>query len=297
VAAIRPRGHGFDQAIDDDVLAKVVAFFPYLPTPMRLSFPMGLRLLELGPAAVLKRTGAVLVVACGPGPCVPRASARDGRPASPRCVLGLRTLVLMNFLSAPAGAGGARSRLGRTGRGVDATSSRAARKAPLREPAAEYRIDYPNVTDGSTLSGHRTFDCDVVVVGTGAGGATAAARLRDAGRDVLMLEEGALHRTETSSHRSDDDDPRLYRDAGTTMILGRPPIIFAEGRCVGGSTVINGGMSWRAPARVLEHWQRDLRLPDSGPRAMARYFAEAERILHAEPNRARHVRREHPRSS
>ena len=55
VAAIRPRGHGFDQAIDDDVLAKVVAFFPYLPTPMRLSFPMGLRLLELGPAAVLKR--------------------------------------------------------------------------------------------------------------------------------------------------------------------------------------------------------------------------------------------------
>ena len=47
---------------------------------------------------------------------------------------------------------------------------------------------------------------------------------------------------------------RLYRDAGTTVIFGRPPILFAEGKCVGGSTVINGGMSWRTPARVLEHW-------------------------------------------
>jgi choline dehydrogenase-like flavoprotein len=77
---------------------------------------------------------------------------------------------------------------------------------------------------------------------------------------------------------------RLYRDAGTTMILGRPPIIFVEGKCVGGSTVINGGMSWRAPERVLAHWERELGLPDTGPRAMEPYFAEAERILHVEPN-------------
>jgi choline dehydrogenase-like flavoprotein len=77
---------------------------------------------------------------------------------------------------------------------------------------------------------------------------------------------------------------RLYRDAGTTMILGRPPILFAEGRCVGGSTVINGGMSWRTPARVLEHWQRGLGLDATGPREMERHFDEAERILHVEPN-------------
>ena len=51
------------------------------------------------------------------------------------------------------------------------------------------------------------FTADAVVVGTGAGGATAAARLRDAGLDVLMLEEGGLHRTETLHHRSGDDDP------------------------------------------------------------------------------------------
>jgi choline dehydrogenase-like flavoprotein len=147
----------------------------------------------------------------------------------------------------------------------------------------EYAIDYPNVIDGATLSGHRTFDTDVVVVGTGAGGATAAARLRAAGRDELMLEEGALHRIETFTTEPMPSFRRLYRDAGTAMILGRPPIIFAEGRCVGGSTVINGGMSWRTPARVLEQWERDLGLDATGPAAMERHFAEAERILHVEP--------------
>jgi choline dehydrogenase-like flavoprotein len=148
----------------------------------------------------------------------------------------------------------------------------------------EYRIDYPNVTDGSALSGHHTFDTDVVIVGTGAGGATAAARLRAGGRDVLMLEEGGLHKVDSYTTDPTTMIRRLYRDAGTAMILGRPPIIFAEGRCVGGSTVINGGMSWRTPPRVLEHWQRDLALDATGPREMERYFDEAERILHVEPN-------------
>jgi len=148
----------------------------------------------------------------------------------------------------------------------------------------EYAITYPNVTDGSSLDGDRTFDADAVVVGTGAGGATAAARLRAAGRDVLMLEEGGLHRVDSFETDPSTMIRRLYRDAGTAMILGRPPIIFAEGRCVGGSTVINGGMSWRTPERVLTHWEADLGLDATGPREMERFFDEAERILHVESN-------------
>jgi choline dehydrogenase-like flavoprotein len=148
----------------------------------------------------------------------------------------------------------------------------------------EYRIDYPNVLDGRALGTAHTIDTDVVVVGTGAGGATAAARLRAAGRDVLMLEEGGLHRVDSFETDPSTMIRRLYRDAGTAMIFGRPPIIFAEGRCVGGSTVINGGMSWRTPPRVLEHWQTGLALDGTGPREMERYFTEAEAILHVEPN-------------
>ncbi|HJQ83316.1 MAG TPA: GMC family oxidoreductase N-terminal domain-containing protein, partial [Candidatus Binatia bacterium] len=148
----------------------------------------------------------------------------------------------------------------------------------------EHGVAYPNVTVGAELSGRHAFAADVVVVGSGAGGATAAARLRDAGLDVLVLEEGGLHRTETFVTDPATMIRRLYRDAGTSMILGRPPIIFAEGKCVGGSTVINGGMAWRAPERVLADWERHHALPDTGPQAMEPYFAAAERILHVEPN-------------
>jgi choline dehydrogenase-like flavoprotein len=152
----------------------------------------------------------------------------------------------------------------------------------------EYAIDYPNVEDGLDLGPRavlRRYDCDVVVVGTGAGGAPAAARLRDAGFDVLMLEEGDLHLTESFNTDPITSMQKLYRDAGTSLILGTPPILFAEGRCVGGSTVINGGMSWRTPERVLEHWSRDLGLDGTDPTSMEPYFEEAEEILHVEHQR------------
>jgi len=156
--------------------------------------------------------------------------------------------------------------------------------APDGAVPPEHRLAYPNVTAGATVAGDLTLSADAVVVGSGAGGAVAAGRLRDAGLDVLIVEEGGLHRTESFTTDPATMIHRLYRDAGTSMILGRPGIIFAEGRCVGGSTVINGGMTWRTPARVLERWERDLRLDGTGPQAMDPYFVEAERILHAEPN-------------
>jgi choline dehydrogenase-like flavoprotein len=149
----------------------------------------------------------------------------------------------------------------------------------------EFSIQYPNVENGQELGARsvvRRYDADVVVVGSGAGGAPAAARLCDAGFDVLILEEGELHTTETFSTDLIDQSLKLYRDAGSTMIAGKPPIIFTEGRCVGGSTVINGGMSWRTPDRVLEYWSDELKLNGSDPKSMRPYFDEAEAILNVE---------------
>ncbi len=48
-AAIRPRGSGFDLAIDDDVLARVDELLVHLPNNLRRLLPLGLRLLEWGP--------------------------------------------------------------------------------------------------------------------------------------------------------------------------------------------------------------------------------------------------------
>ncbi|MFT4705224.1 MAG: choline dehydrogenase-like flavoprotein [Bradymonadia bacterium] len=99
-----------------------------------------------------------------------------------------------------------------------------------------------------------TFTTDVLIIGTGAGGAAAGAELAEAGREVTFLEEGSYLPTSSMSLYASDSVPRLYRDGGATVIMGTPQIPYIEGRCVGGTTVINGGMTYRPPDRILEEW-------------------------------------------
>lgn len=135
------------------------------------------------------------------------------------------------------------------------------------------RHDFP----GGTLA------CDVVVVGSGAGGAVVAAELAAGGLDVIVLEEGGYHPTAGFTTAASTMVRRLYRDGGIQVAFGTPPISLNEGRCVGGSTVINGGMTWRTPEQVLQRWQRDEALPELSPAAMERYFARVERYISAAP--------------
>jgi choline dehydrogenase-like flavoprotein len=97
--------------------------------------------------------------------------------------------------------------------------------------------------------------CDVVVVGSGAGGATAARVLAERGLDVVVLEEGQLHDASTYSTDPLEAIPALYRDGGLTFCEGRPNIPIPVGRCVGGTTVINSGTCLRPPTDVLADWR------------------------------------------
>jgi len=126
------------------------------------------------------------------------------------------------------------------------------------------------------ITGELHVECAVVIVGTGAGGATMAAELADAGIDVVMVEEGGYHPTESFTAEAGRALRTLYRDGGAGLALGKPPVLFSEGRCVGGSTVVNGGMSWRTPPQVLERWARDEDVAAIGERDMEPYFAKVE---------------------
>lgn len=97
---------------------------------------------------------------------------------------------------------------------------------------------------------------DAVVVGSGAGGAIAARALARHGVDVVVVEEG--RRWDVDEFRTGHPLDRfagLYRDAGTTVVLGRPPIVMPIGRGVGGSTLVNSGTCFRTPPRVLRRWR------------------------------------------
>ncbi len=104
-------------------------------------------------------------------------------------------------------------------------------------------------------------DCDVVIVGSGAGGAAAAARLAEAGIDVIVLEAGQYFDRTTYPDDPLDALPALYRDGGLTIAEGRPPVPIPLGRAVGGTTVINSGTCFRAPDDVLEIWRDEVGIP------------------------------------
>jgi choline dehydrogenase-like flavoprotein len=124
-------------------------------------------------------------------------------------------------------------------------------------------------------------DCDVVVVGSGAGGAVMAAELAEGGLDVVVVEEGGYHATSSFTPDSGEMIRRLYRDGGAIMALGDPPVTYSEGRCVGGSTVINGGMTWKTPPRILERWAREDWVHGILPEDMQKAFTRVEDFLSA----------------
>jgi choline dehydrogenase-like flavoprotein len=108
-----------------------------------------------------------------------------------------------------------------------------------------------------------------------------AAELAEAGLRVVVLEEGPHLRTEDYGVDFSLMCSKLMRDGGGTAILGRAPIQYFEGRCVGGSTVVNGGMCWRTPEKILHRWGVERGLFGLTPKEMDRWFERVEKRINA----------------
>jgi choline dehydrogenase-like flavoprotein len=96
---------------------------------------------------------------------------------------------------------------------------------------------------------------DVCVIGSGAGGAVAAAELSEGGLRVVVLEEGPERGVADATGRPRDTLPRLYRDGGQVATIGRPPVMLPLGRGTGGTTFVNSGTCFRTPPAVLARWR------------------------------------------
>lgn len=100
VAAIRPRGHGFDQPIDDDVLAEIERFLPHLPWPLRRGLPLGLRLVEYGPPLFARRLTRLSRMAPAEASAY-LATFQHAGGLRTALLTGLRTLVFLAFYQHP----------------------------------------------------------------------------------------------------------------------------------------------------------------------------------------------------
>ncbi|WP_231511791.1 GMC family oxidoreductase [Chondromyces apiculatus] len=146
------------------------------------------------------------------------------------------------------------------------------------------------VVNGREIDEDLTLECDVVVVGTGAGGAPVAYELAARGHAVLMLEEGDFHRRSSFDARAARAHRTLYRDHGMTVSLGNLGIPIFSGKAVGGTTVVNSGTCYRAPAQTFAAWREELGLPgEMSPEGMAPYYERVERMLRVAPANPLHL--------
>jgi choline dehydrogenase-like flavoprotein len=138
-------------------------------------------------------------------------------------------------------------------------------------------LAWPAIKPGERLR------ADVVVIGSGAGGAVVACHLAESGADVIVVEEGPHVTAQDFAGPAFDRFQRFCRDNATTQVWGRPPIPLPLGRVVGGTTVVNSGTCFRAPERVLRRWADDYGVEGASLEAMGPHYQAVEEFLNVRP--------------
>ncbi len=95
-------------------------------------------------------------------------------------------------------------------------------------------------------------EVEVIVIGSGAGGAVAAANLASQGYEVLVIEAGSHYPSSRISLEESRMSARLFKDGAIQTSRNRDIIVF-QGQAVGGSTVINNGICLRVEQAGLVH--------------------------------------------
>src|SRR3954464_3232522 len=121
-------------------------------------------------------------------------------------------------------------------------------------------------------------ECDVAIVGSGAGAGITAELLSKAGLKVVLVEEGPLKSSSDFHQRESEAYPSLYQESAARKTADKA-INILQGRCVGGSTTVNWTSSFRTPPSTLQHWEKQFGLSDVSEAAMAPWFEQAERRL------------------
>ncbi len=120
---------------------------------------------------------------------------------------------------------------------------------------------------------------EIAVVGSGPGGAITACLLAEAGRNVLLIEEGAYRALESCVPFSKDEMVQKYRNGGQTIAMGANKIAYVEGRCVGGGSEINSGLYHRTPPDILETWRKEFQVEGLTEADLRPHFEACEKDL------------------
>jgi choline dehydrogenase-like flavoprotein len=151
-----------------------------------------------------------------------------------------------------------------------------------RDPIAEGLRGGWKVYDASKLERDLHLEADVAIVGTGAGGGTAAEILSASGLRVVMIEEGPLKSSGDFHMLEREAYPQLYQASAARQTKDKA-ITILQGRSVGGSTTVNWTASFRTPPATLAYWRERYGLHEFTPEALAPWFERSERRLNIRP--------------
>lgn len=139
------------------------------------------------------------------------------------------------------------------------------------------------IHDATALSNGQRIETDIAIIGSGAGGATAAEILSAAGHRVLIIEEGPLRHSDSfrdmNEGRAYND---LYQDAGGRASADGS-IAILQGRSVGGTTTVNWTSSFDTPAPTLNTWRDEYAVKGWDPLESKPWFDERKAFLGIEP--------------
>ena len=129
------------------------------------------------------------------------------------------------------------------------------------------------------IKGGLKISSDLVVVGSGAGGATVAKELSQEGRKVVVLEAGRHFTRDDFNLQMDEALMEMYWYGGVLSTMGTPMVVLPLGRTVGGTTTVNSGTCFRMPHRILKRWHLDFGLWDITADELDLYYSAVEEYL------------------
>lgn len=154
----------------------------------------------------------------------------------------------------------------------------------MMDPYSQTNIQQKNwrLINGEKVVDHQSFECDVAIIGSGAGGGISAEILSKVGLKVLLIEEGPLRTSEQFHMLEKDAYPDLYQEAAARKTVDKA-INIMQGRCVGGSTTVNWTSSFRTPQQTFEHWQQHYAVKNIDTHSMTPWFEWVEKRLNIHP--------------
>ncbi len=138
-----------------------------------------------------------------------------------------------------------------------------------------------------TITQDTTLSCDVVIVGSGAGGGVVAGELAEAGFDVLVIDKGKYGSEQDFTQREAEMIAAYYEAGGTYSTKDASVSIFA-GSCLGGGTTINWSAALRTPDYVLEEWATNHANPHFLTPKYQRSFEAIEAATHVDTQESNH---------